>query len=333
LDNLTHSLVGLFLARAGLKRFTPRGTAILVLAANAPDFDAICWFGGPVSYVHWHRNITHSLLAWPVMALLTVAIVRLAGKKQVRWLPAFLIAMIAVASHLILDLTNVYGVRLLLPFSGHWFHWDLTPVIDLTIWAILLLCIAATFLGRLVGSEIGENHKGSGSGWAVVALLLLSAYDYSRSVFHDHAVALMDSRIYHGLTPLRTGAFPDANPLRWTGIAELTDSYVEVPIDLRGTFHPDLDEATFKKAPQTPAVTAAMETEPFQRFLQFVQYPIWVTEPSPELEHATRVSLIDLRFGTPYAPGFAATATVSDRNQAENPSLSFGLPRVRPPVK
>ncbi len=330
MDNLTHSLVGLFLARAGLKRFTPRGTAIMVLAANAPDLDTVCWFGGPMSYIHWHRNITHSLLAWPVMALLTVVIVRLAGRKQVKWLPAFLIAMVGVASHLVLDLTNVYGVRLLLPFSGHWFHWDLTPVIDLTIWAILLLAIGATFLGRLVGSEIGESRKGSGGGWAIAALLLLAGYDYGRSIFHDHAVARMDSRVFHGAAPLRTGAFPDANPLRWTGIAELSDAYVEVPIDLRGTIHPDLDELTFKKAPQTPAVTAAMETAPFQSFLEFVQYPIWVTEPSPDREHATRVSLVDLRFGTPYAPGFAATATVTDRNQVEDASLSFGLPRVRP---
>src|SRR5712671_1897104 len=115
----------------------------MVLAANAPDFDVVCFFFGSASYIHWHRNITHSLLAWPVMALLSVAIVRWVGRKKVRWLPAFLIAFLAVASHLILDLTNVYGVRLLLPFSGRWFHWDLTPVIDLMIWAVLLLGVVA----------------------------------------------------------------------------------------------------------------------------------------------------------------------------------------------
>jgi inner membrane protein len=322
LDNLTHSLVGLFLARSGLKRFTPRGTAIMVLAANAPDFDVVGWFGGPLSYIRWHRNITHSLIALPVMALLTVAIVRVLGRREVRWLPAFLIAMVAVASHLILDLTNVYGVRLLLPFSGHWFHWDLTPVIDLAIWAMLLLGVAATGLGRLVGSEIGERRKGSGAGWAVAVLLLLSAYDYGRSVLHGHAVALMDSRIYEGVPALRTGAFPQANPLLWTGVAELSNAYVEVPIDLRGSFHPDAGE-TFYKAEQTAAVTAAMETKPFQRFLEFVQYPIWVTGPS---EHATRVRLVDLRFGTPYAAGFQAVATVTDRNEVVDSTLIMGIP-------
>ncbi len=328
MDNLTHSLVGLFLARAGLKKFTPRGTAIMVLAANAPDFDAVVWFGGPATYIHWHRNITHSLIALPVMALLSVAIVRALGRKQVRWLPAFTIATIAVASHLILDLTNVYGVRLLLPFSGHWFHWDLTPVVDLSIWAILLLGVAAPAFGRLVGSEIGERRRGPGAGWAIAALLLFSTYDYGRSVFHRRATALMDSRLYEGSSPLRTGAFPEANPLLWTGIAELDNAYVEAPVDLRKTFRPDSGE-TFYKAERTPAVLAAMQTFPFQRFLEFVQYPLWIVEPSANLEHATRVRLVDLRFGTPSAPGFQAAATVTDRNQVVSSVFGFGNLRVR----
>jgi inner membrane protein len=327
LDNLTHSLVGLFLARAGFKHVTPRGTAIMVLAANAPDFDAVSWFGGS-AYIHWHRNITHSLIAIPFMALLSVAIIRWVGRKEVRWLAAFLIAMVAVASHLILDLTNVYGVRLLLPFSGRWFHWDITPIVDLIIWAVLLLGVAAPWFARLVGSEIGERKREAGGGWAVVALLLFSAYDYGRSVAHDRAVALMDSRIYQGLTPRRTGAFPEANPLLWDGIAELSNAYVKVPVDLRASFRPESGE-TYYKAERSQAIETALHTEPFQRFLEFVQYPIWVAEPAPEPEHATRVSLVDLRFGTPAAPGFEAVATISDRDQVVDSTLTFGIPRPR----
>jgi inner membrane protein len=332
LDNLTHSLVGLFLARAGFKRATPRGTGIMVLAANAPDFDAVSWFGGSAAYLHWHRNITHSFVAVPFMALLAVAIIRFAGRKQVRWLPAWGIAIIAVLSHLILDLTNVYGVRLLLPFTGHWWHWDLTPIIDLAIWAVLLLGVAAPALGRLVGSEIGESQRGSGgAGWAVAALLLLTGYDYGRSVLHDRAVALMDSpdtHIYNGLAPRRTAAFPAANPLVWTGIAELSNAYVEVPIDLRGAFNSEAAETFYKPARSAP-IDAAMETFPFRRFLEFVQFPIWVVEPASNPEHGTRVSLVDLRFGTPSAPGFEAVATVTDRNQVTDAELTFGRPRLR----
>lgn len=302
----------------------------MVLGANAPDFDAISWFGGPMVYIHWHRNITHSLIAIPFMALLTVAIVRVLGRKSVRWIPAALIAMVAVASHLILDLTNVYGVRLLLPFSGHWSHWDLTPIVDLVIWAILLLAIGGAMLGRLVGSEIGERKKAGGAGWAVVALVLLTAYDYGRSVLHDHAAALMDSRIYEGATPRSTTAFPGENPLRWMGVAEIANGYVQVPIDLLGRFDPE-SGVTFHDAQPNAARNAAMETEAFRRFLEFVQFPIWVSGPAPDLEHATQVSLVDLRFGTPVMPGFEAVATVTDRDQVVNSTLSFGLPLGRGP--
>jgi len=327
LDNLTHSLVGLFLARAGFSRVTPRGTAILVLAANAPDFDAVSWFFGGAAYIHYHRNITHALVAMPVMAILSVALVRLFGRRGVRWLPAFWIALAAVASHIILDLTNIYGVRLLLPFSGHWFHWDLTPVIDLSIWAMLLLGVAAPALGRLVGSEIGERGRDTGNaGWAVTALLLLSAYDYGRSVFHDRAVAEMDSHVYNGLAPRRVGAFPSANPLMWTGAAELSNAFVLVPVDLRGNFHPSSDAETFYKPPRTAAVDAALRTFPFQRLLEFVQWPLWVVEPE---ERGTRVELLDLRFGTPRRAGFAATAIVNDRNQVVESYFGFGAIRPR----
>lgn len=328
MDNLTHSLVGLFLARAGLKHFTPRGTAILVIAANAPDCDAVSFFAGGPTYILWHRNITHSLIAIPFMALLSVALVRLFGRSPVRWLAGTLIAIVAVASHLLLDLTNTYGVRLLLPFSGQWFHWDMTPIVDIGLWAILLIGVIAPWFARLVGSEIGERKRGPGAGWAVAALVLCTAWDYGRDVLHDRAAAAIGSRAYHGQTPLRAAAFPGENPLVWGGVAELADSWVTAPVDLRVRFRAD-DLETWYKAARTPAIDAALATEPFQRFLGFVQYPIWVTDPAPDYEHATRVRLIDLRFGTPSSPGFQAVATVNDRNQVVDSAFTFGAPRPR----
>jgi inner membrane protein len=336
LDNLTHSLVGLFLARAGFKRATAHGTAILVLAANAPDIDVVSWFWGRPAWLHWHRNITHSLVGAPFMALLTVAVVAtfalIAKKQKINWWPAFWIALAGVASHLILDLTNVYGVRLLLPFSGHWSHLDITPVVDFSIWAILLLGVVAPALSRLVGSEIGETGKEKGNaGWAITALVLLSVFDYSRNVFHARATNILDSRIYNGLAPRRVGAFPGGNPLVWRGFAEMSNAYVEVPVDLRTSFHPG-DEVTYYKPPRTPAMQTAMETYPFRMLLEFVQWPLWVIQPAIAPGQAdaggTRVSLIDLRFGTPSQSGFAASAVV-DRNNHVQESV-FGLGEVKP---
>jgi len=336
LDNLTHSLVGLFLARAGFKRATPYGTAILVVAANAPDIDVISWFWGRPTWLHWHRNITHSLAGAPVMALLTVAFIALSCRRQkIHWWPAFLIALLGVASHLLLDLTNAYGVRLLLPFSGHWSHLDLTPVVDFAIWIILLLGVVAPAMSRLVGSEIGESGRGRGgasgkAGWAVAALLLLTAYDYTRSVFHARATNILDSRIYNGLAPRRVGAFPTSNPMVWRGIAEMSNAYVDVPVDLLTNFHPS-DGVTYYKPPRTPAMQAAMATYPFQMLLEFVQYPLWVLQPAIDngTDGGTRVSLIDLRFGTPTQSGFAATALVDKNNQVLESAFGLGEVKVR----
>jgi inner membrane protein len=308
LDNLTHSLVGLFLARAGFRYATPRATAVMLIGANIPDIDVVSWFGGGIAYIHYHRNFTHSLLAAPLMALLAVVLVRTLGRKELRWLNAWLIALVAVASHLVLDLTNSYGVRLLLPFSGHWFHWDATPVIDLALWAILLLGVAAPFLARLVGSEIGERRKEAGkAGWAVTALVLFFAWDYGRSVLHDRATAIMDAQIYSGLAPRRVAAFPEQNPLLWTGVAELSNAFITAPIDLRTSFHPS-DEQTWIKPPRGPAMIAAMQTLPFQRLLEFADWPVWTLEPG-------RITLTDLRVGSPRRSLYAATAAVDGRNQ------------------
>jgi inner membrane protein len=315
-DNLTHSLVGLFLARAGLKYATPRGTAIMVVAANVPDIDGVSFFFGRLAYMHYHRNITHSLIAMPVMALIAVALVRLLGRKPVNWWPAFLIAFVGVASHILLDLTMTYGVRLALPFSGHWWHWDLIQLVDLTVWAMLLLGVIAPAFARMVGSEIGERRKTTGGGWAVIALLLLIGYDYGRSVLHDRAIDQLNSHIYNGLAPRRVGAFGTSNPFVWRGMVELSNAYVDVPVDLRGTFRAE-DGITYYKAEHTAAVDAAMATFSFQRLLEFVQWPLWITAPESAEDHTTRVTLMDLRFGRPGAAGFGfgATAVVDARNR------------------
>ena len=54
-----------------------------MLAANAPDIDVVSVAGGPVSYLHYHRHLTHSLIAMPVMAILCVLLVRAVSRKPV----------------------------------------------------------------------------------------------------------------------------------------------------------------------------------------------------------------------------------------------------------
>jgi len=157
MDPLTHTLTGLALSRAGLNRRSVYATPILLLAANAPDIDIVAMAGGSAAYLHYHRHLTHALLAIPFLALLPVLIVRLFARKQFNWKWAYLISLLGVATHPLLDWMNAYGVRLFLPFSGDWVRLDVSSLADLWIWAVLLLAALAPALAKLVSSEIGAR--------------------------------------------------------------------------------------------------------------------------------------------------------------------------------
>ena len=331
MDNLTHTAIGLFLSRAGLGRWSPSATPIVLLAANAPDIDVLSAVGGSLNYLHYHRHVTHSLVAMPVIALLPVLVVRLAARKPIHWWGAFFAALIAVGSHLLLDWTNIYGVRLLLPFSSNWQRLDIANVIDLWIWAVLLLGILGPFLGRLVGSEISSGtavvrHHGRGFAW--FALLFVLLYNCGRGVLHARAVAVLGSRMYQDLPPLRVAAMPDpANPLRWRGLVETSGAFAVEDLNLAGAFAPVRD-VLFQKPEANPAMDAASRTAIFQEFLAFSQYPLWRVYPVASPENGKKVEVLDMRFGTPIAPGFMVSAVLDSRLRVVETSFRFG--RLRP---
>jgi inner membrane protein len=331
MDPLTHTAMGLFLSRAGLNRWTPRASAILILAANAPDIDILSAAGGGINYLHYHRHLTHSLVAMPVMALLPVLLVRAVTRKPIRWAGAYAAALIAVASHLLLDWTNAYGIRLALPFSGQWFRGDLTGVVDLWIWAVCLLGVAGPFISRLVGSEIASGaprDRRHGLGFAVFALLAVFLYDGGRAALHARALAQLETRLYRDLVPLRVAALPSpVNPFLWRGLVETGEFDALADVNLAEDFDPA--RATILRQPNPePALQAARRAPLIQEFLRFAQFPLWRVTPADQPENARLVEVFDLRFGTPREPGFLASALVDSRLRVERTSFQFG--KVRP---
>jgi inner membrane protein len=332
LDNLTHSLTGIFLSRAGLDRLTPHASWILLLAANAPDVDIVSAFGGSLTFLHYHRHLTHALVALPVLPLLVVLVVRAVSRKPLNWLGAYLVALLGVASHLLLDLTNVYGVRLLLPFSGAWFYGDITSVIDFWIWGVLLLALVSPLFARMVNAEIGANvHKkaGAGRGFAIFALVFLATYNGGRYLMHARALSTLDSRTYAGATPRRVAAFPGpVNIFSWRGLAEMPDVVSMQDVDLLRDFNPSTGRLFYKPEP-SPAIDAARRSPVFQQFLEFSEYPFWQVSPAEQLENLTRVEAMDLRFGDPQSPAFVATAIVDKNQRVLRAGFDFGHAQPR----
>lgn len=156
MDNLTHGLVGALIGQAGLKRKTGLAMPALIVGANLPDVDAACflWLDG-VEHLAFRRGITHGPIAWVLLPLVLAGALwwwdrwqTRRGTRPERRLPVHFgwlygLAFLACLTHPALDWLNVYGIRLLEPFSSRWFYGDVLFIIDVWLWA--LLCFATWF--------------------------------------------------------------------------------------------------------------------------------------------------------------------------------------------
>ncbi|NVE93892.1 metal-dependent hydrolase [Altererythrobacter lutimaris] len=150
MDNLTHSLFGALMGQMGLKKKTGLAMPALIIGANLPDVDATCffWLDG-VEHLGFRRGITHGPIAMVVLPAILAWILLTFDRWQIRrgtrpkkrlpvtfkWL--YLLSLIGCLSHPALDWLNVYGVRLLEPFSSQWFYGDTLFIIDVWLWMLL----------------------------------------------------------------------------------------------------------------------------------------------------------------------------------------------------
>jgi inner membrane protein len=143
-DNICHTLAGLALSEAGLKRRAPLASAALVIGANLPDVDSLAYAWGRVTALAVRRGWTHGpLAAIALPAALTGALLlwdrfvrrrRRPQSPRARGGPLFLLSLAGFATHPFLDFLNVYGVRWLMPFSSRWFYGDALFIVDIWLW-------------------------------------------------------------------------------------------------------------------------------------------------------------------------------------------------------
>ncbi len=199
MDNLTHSLFALTLARTPLGRAGRGATAALLLASNAPDIDIVAAAGGAVSYLKWHRGPTHGPVGMVSLGVMTAGLVW-AGRRVIDrrrstaeataaanidpdasfgMLAA--ISTIGVVLHVLMDLPTSYGTRLLSPFDWHWFAVDWMPIID--IYLLMVLVAGTMAFGRPLAGVRRRN--------AVIVLTLTAAIYGLRGYAHHQALELV----------------------------------------------------------------------------------------------------------------------------------------------
>ena len=150
MDNLTHSLVGALIGQAGLKKKTGLAMPALIIGANLPDVDAACffWLEG-TEHLGFRRGITHGPPALILLPLVLAGLLygfdrwqagrgkRPEGRLPVSFKWLYLLSFIGCLTHPALDWLNVYGIRLLEPFSSQWFYGDTLFIIDIWLWLLM----------------------------------------------------------------------------------------------------------------------------------------------------------------------------------------------------
>lgn len=311
MEPVTHFLTGACLARTGFNRKTAYATLAMVLAAEAPDIDVFWLVEGPITAFRHHRGITHTFIAAPVMAAITVGVVWLwhrfrTGRghppaMQPRWMLLWLLAMLAHFSHLLLDYTNNYGVRPFFPFSPTWYAADIVFIIEPVLLAVFFLALVMPLLLRLVDQEIGVSDakrriSPRGRELAAAALVCMVALWLWRGVEHRSAIALIREQSPPEESIRRIAAEPyPVNPFHWHAIVDTADYYRVGEVDTAArSVTSDPTQDVYYKPADTPATLAAKRSPLGQAYLDWSKYPL--VEEAGKHGKWVAVEFRDLRF-------------------------------------
>jgi inner membrane protein len=308
MDPVTHTMLGATLAQTGLKKRTALGTATLVIGANLPDLDVLAYFWGGETAVWFRRGLTHGVLALVVLPFVLTGLIllwdRLVRRRaravqgpvvpaQVLWL-----AVLAVATHPLLDFLNSYGMRWLAPFSWTWFYGDTLFIVDPWVWMMLA---AGLWLGRK-----GVRGPKLAIGLASLYVVLMAASNVAARSVVKRTLDAEGVMVEHIMTaPLAVTPFE-----RWVVVQDSSGYRVGMfnwlarpAFKLSGLpYDGDLSGDVALQAAQEPEV---------QRFLSWARFPYYVVG---ERQWGYELHIGDARYGVDPFGSWASTS-VSLRRQ------------------
>ena len=206
MDSVTQAALGAAVGVAAMGRTRPVWQSALAGAVigTLPDLDVFIDEGDPIRNMVLHRAETHALfwqmLAAPVIAGV-LALVTRTGALFGRW---WLLVLLGLFTHSILDAMTIYGTQLALPFSSHPFGLGSLYIIDPMYTLPLLLGLIMALLlrtpNRLRWNAAGLTVSAMYAVWSVGA----QAHVTNRVQAAPEARPLSPDRILVTPTPFNT---------------------------------------------------------------------------------------------------------------------------------
>jgi len=295
MDNLCHTLVGAAFGEAGLKRRTRFGSATLMIASNLPDIDVLAFATGtPV--VALRRGWTHGVVAQLLLPIALTAVVLAIDR---RW-PAqgsardagtdpparagslLLLSYLGVITHVVMDLLNTYGVRLLMPVDRRWFYGDVLFIIDPWMWLSLGLGVWLT----------RRRHSSTPARIALFAAgLYVIAMTGSALAAREEIVSRWQQVQGRPPQAVMVGPVP-VTPFVRDVIIDAGDHY-ELGLFTWWPRRVQFSRTVVEKHDRDPRVAVARAAPNIRAFLVWSRFPYWTFEP---VDGGTRVTVGDMRF-------------------------------------
>lgn len=251
MDPLTHALSGAVIHQLGFKR--KAALFVLIFSAIAPDLDYITRFWGTDIFLRYHRGITHGILALAVFPAIMAFIFR----KKGGFFYYYSISFLAYGTHLLMDLTNQYGTRILSPLDWNQYSLDLIFIIDPYITVGLLLCII-----------IGKVNKRRAVVAAICTVILFAGYIGGRAYLQKEARQFLKTKVDANIYKV----YPLPNDfLRWWFITKSGDEIDAGFADLFTKRVYIQDKYRINNNDQ--AVLESRKNRVVQNFLYFARYP------------------------------------------------------------
>lgn len=275
MDNVTHTLIGVGIANAFLRR-RPAAVPILALASNLPDIDVLVHLTGDPGAIVLRRSFGHSIFLLPVWSFL-LAIILGRFFPRIRLRECFWLALLGCCVHVFFDLVNSFGVLLLWPLSDWRPELAIVFIIDLILAGLLaaplLLCIPRRMRARLPAlSRVAIA--------GVAMYLLLCGAGRARSAGILAAEAGRESLLAPGRgAPDFTYVFPEPlGPHRWRGVLRRGSEYelwlirpLSGAVQLRARLLTRDDDPRVRQAKTAPLAV---------RLERFFKAPVWQIEES-----------------------------------------------------
>lgn len=223
MDSLSQIALGSAVGEAVIGKYVGRKASLWgAILGTLPDLDVLIPMGDAIRDFTYHRAASHSfffmLLLSPLIVWLILKIHPQTKMYKFRW---FLLVILALFTHALLDSFTVYGTQLFLPFSNFPVGWSTIFVIDPLYTIPLLIGLSFLFFKKF---DPKFAHKMNYLGLIISSLYLVWSVGIKLHVNSLTIESLKQQNInYSGFL---TGPAP-FNTILWRSIAVTDSGYVE----------------------------------------------------------------------------------------------------------